>query len=175
MRSCMYNAAEKLEDAVAILTSRFYNNLTYNSKDSDSIAAYYAADAVGCAALHACAARLASPCTDAAPPPAPSPAQHLSYCGEQLKGRYTIAKHLHGLMRQVSALGDIVLVVNRVDHQPLEGTVRNLMQPVSMLPLHRRGAGEVQDFYGIAECGAAALDACAGQHGADTDPGVGRA
>jgi hypothetical protein len=53
MRSCMYNAAEKLEDAVAILTSRYYNNMTYNSKDSDSIAAYYAADAVSSAALHA--------------------------------------------------------------------------------------------------------------------------
>lgn len=46
MRGCMYNAAEKLEDAVAVLTSRFYNNLSYNFRDSDSIAAYYAADAV---------------------------------------------------------------------------------------------------------------------------------
>lgn len=46
MRSCMYDAAEKLEDAVAVLTSRFYNNLSYNWRDSDSIAAYYASDAV---------------------------------------------------------------------------------------------------------------------------------
>lgn len=49
--------------------------------------------------------------------------QHLCYCGEKLKGRYTLAKHWHGLMRQVSALGDIVLVVDKVDHQPLAGAV----------------------------------------------------
>lgn len=97
MRSCMYDAAEKLEDAVAVLTSRFYNNLSYNWRDSDSIAAYYASDA------------------------------QLCYCGEKLKGRYTIAKHFHGLMRQVSALGDIVLVVDRVDHQPLQGSVDTVL------------------------------------------------
>ena len=44
---CMYNPAEKLEDAVAVLTSRYYNNLSYNHHDSDSIAAFYASDAVG--------------------------------------------------------------------------------------------------------------------------------
>ena len=43
---CMYDPAEKLEDAVAVLTSRYYNNLSYNHRDSDSIATYYAADAV---------------------------------------------------------------------------------------------------------------------------------
>lgn len=43
---CMYSAEEKLEDAVRIMASRFYNNLAYNYKDSDSIAAYYAAEAV---------------------------------------------------------------------------------------------------------------------------------
>jgi hypothetical protein len=42
----MYDADEKLEDAVAVLTSRFYNNLSYNWRDGDSIAAYYASDAV---------------------------------------------------------------------------------------------------------------------------------
>lgn len=49
--------------------------------------------------------------------------QHLCYCGEKLKGRYTLAKHWHGLMRQVSALGDIVLQVDKVDQQPLAGAV----------------------------------------------------
>jgi len=29
--------------------------------------------------------------------------QVLTYCGEKLKGRYTIAKHFHGLMKQVGA------------------------------------------------------------------------
>lgn len=53
-------------------------------------------------------------------PPAP---QHLCYCGEKLKGRYTLAKHWHGLMRQVAALGDIVLQVDKVDQQPLAGAV----------------------------------------------------
>lgn len=43
----MYDPTEKLEDAVAVLTSRLYNNLSYNWRDSDSIAAYYASDAVG--------------------------------------------------------------------------------------------------------------------------------
>jgi hypothetical protein len=61
----------------------------------------------------------------------------LSYCGERLKGRYTIAKHFHGLMRQVSALGDIVLVVDRVDHQPLQGAVSHLTQS-HMKPHQRR-------------------------------------
>jgi hypothetical protein len=61
----MYNAAEKLEDAVAVLTSRFYNNLSYNFRDSDSIAAYYAADAVstegvGSCCLSKCSASLVS-------------------------------------------------------------------------------------------------------------------
>lgn len=91
MRRCMYDPTEKLEDAVAVLTSRLYNNLSYNWRDSDSIAAYYASDA------------------------------HLCYCGEKLKGRYTLAKHWHGLMRQVAALGDIVLQVDKVDQQPLAG------------------------------------------------------
>ncbi len=53
-------------------------------------------------------------------PPTP---QHLCYCGEKLKGRYTLAKHWHGLMRQVAALGDIVLQVDKVDQQPLAGAV----------------------------------------------------
>lgn len=57
--------------------------------------------------------------------------QQLCYCGEKLKGRYTIAKHFHGLMRQVSALGDIVLVVDRVDHQPLQGSVSGCKRVVS--------------------------------------------
>ena len=49
---CMYNAEEKLEDAVRLMASRYYNNLSYNYKDSDSIAAFYAAEAVsvGCSA-----------------------------------------------------------------------------------------------------------------------------
>lgn len=51
MRRCMYDAAEKLEDAVAVVTSRFYNNLSYNWRDSDSIASYYASDAVRWPAL----------------------------------------------------------------------------------------------------------------------------
>jgi len=42
---------------VAVLTSRFYNNLSYNWRDSDSIAAYYASDAVR--ACCACAERCA--------------------------------------------------------------------------------------------------------------------
>ena len=59
MRGCMYSAAEKLEDAVAVLTSRYYNNLSYNFRDSDAIAAYYAADAVrrrGCVVGVGCGA-----------------------------------------------------------------------------------------------------------------------
>ena len=36
-------------------------------------------------------------------PPGPARCQHLTYCGERLKGRYTVAKHFHGLMRQVGA------------------------------------------------------------------------
>ena len=51
------------------------------------------------------------------------PLQQVCYDGEKLKGRYTAAKHWHGLMRQVSALGDIVLIVEQVDHQPLAGAV----------------------------------------------------
>lgn len=46
---CMYRPDEKLEDAVMVMVSRYYNNLCYNFADSDSIAAFYAADAVsGC-------------------------------------------------------------------------------------------------------------------------------
>lgn len=43
----MHNPEDKLEDAVRVMASRYYNNLSYNYKDSDSIAAYYAAEAVG--------------------------------------------------------------------------------------------------------------------------------
>lgn len=32
---------------LASSSNRYYNNLSYNYRDSDSIAAYYAADAVG--------------------------------------------------------------------------------------------------------------------------------
>ena len=64
------------------------------------------------------------------PPPLPRPPlpclQQLCYCGEKLKGRYTIAKHFHGLMARVTALGEIVLQVDSVDHQPLQGAVRRL-------------------------------------------------
>ena len=56
------------------------------------------------------------------PPPLPR-LQHLCYCGEKLKGRYTIAKHFHGLMRQVAGLGEILLQVDKVDHQPLQAAV----------------------------------------------------
>jgi hypothetical protein len=52
--------------------------------------------------------------------------QHLCYCGEKLKGRYTVAKRFADLMRQVSALGDIVLVVDQVDYQPLQGAVSGM-------------------------------------------------
>jgi hypothetical protein len=43
---CMFNWREKLDDAVTIATARFYNNLSHNHADGDSIAAFYAADAV---------------------------------------------------------------------------------------------------------------------------------
>lgn len=43
---CMYDEGEKLEDAVTLLVARLYNNLAYNSRDDDSVAAFYASDAV---------------------------------------------------------------------------------------------------------------------------------
>lgn len=52
-----------------------------------------------------------------------SPLQHLTYCGERYKGRYTIAKHWHGLMKAAGGLGDVVLAVEHLDHQPLAGAV----------------------------------------------------
>jgi hypothetical protein len=161
----MYNPSEKLEDAVAVLTSRYYNNLSYNHHVSDSIAAFYASDAVGgwlggmllvqveagaddvdgtssrpqqqltpaafvsllpwCLPVSLSTAScltLPLPCPHPSPPPLPR-LQHLCYCGEKLKGRYTIAKHFHSLMRQVAGLGEILLQVDKVDHQPLQGAV----------------------------------------------------
>ncbi|PRW57164.1 mitogen-activated kinase kinase 3 [Chlorella sorokiniana] len=115
MRGCMYNAAEKLEDAVAVLTSRYYNNLSYNYRDSDSIAAYYASDAV------------------------------LTYCGEKLKGRYTIAKHFHGLMKQASALGDVVLTVEHLDHQLLAGETDTVLIQTRVLVVNEAPAGPGSD------------------------------
>lgn len=35
----------------------------------------------------------------------PTLSQVLTYCGEKLKGRYTIAKHFHDLMKQVGRAG----------------------------------------------------------------------
>ncbi|GAB4819369.1 hypothetical protein N2152v2_006415 [Parachlorella kessleri] len=93
----MHSPNEQLEDAVRIMTSRYYNNLSYNYRDSDSIASYYAAEA------------------------------HLSYNGERLKGRYTIAKHFHTLLRQVAAAGDIAFVVDALDFQQLEGAADTLL------------------------------------------------
>jgi hypothetical protein len=61
--------------------------------------------------------------------------QQLCYCGEKLKGKYTIAKRFHDLMRQVSMLGDIVLAVDKVDHQALQGAVSSSdNRPYSALP-----------------------------------------
>ena len=49
--------------------------------------------------------------------------QHLSCNGERLKGRYTIAKHFHTLLRQVAAAGDIAFVVDALDFQQLAEAV----------------------------------------------------
>ena len=62
---CMYDAEEKVGDAVRVLTSRMYNNLAYNAADSDSIAAFYAPEAVSAARC---------PLWHASPPPAALPA-----------------------------------------------------------------------------------------------------
>jgi mitogen-activated protein kinase kinase 3 len=91
--SCMYDAEEKLADAVTIAATRFYNNLAWNWKDSDSIAAYYAPDAV------------------------------FTFHGQKYKGRFTIASHFHQMMRQVGqAATSVAFDIIELSHQPLAGS-----------------------------------------------------
>lgn len=91
--SCMYDEEEKLADAVTIAATRFYNNLAWNWKDSDSIAAYYAPDAV------------------------------FTFHGQKYKGRFTIASHFHQMMRQVGqVVTSVVFNIVELSHQPLAGS-----------------------------------------------------
>ena len=58
-------------------------------------------------------------------PPHAAVPQHFSYCGEQHRGKYTIAKQLHCLMRSATkGLGGVVFSVAKVDHQLLDEAVR---------------------------------------------------
>lgn len=46
--------------------------------------------------------------------------------GEMVKGRYTVAKQLHDLMKDLSGHGDILFSVDNVQHQIVPEEVRFL-------------------------------------------------
>eukprot|EP00887_Chlorella_sp_A99_P007812 scaffold20.g7812.t1 len=87
----MRNEAEALEDTVTLIASRLYNNLAWNHRDGDSIAAFYASDAL------------------------------LSLEGQKAKGKWTVAKRLQELATRLAGGGDLSLEVHHLDHQLLEG------------------------------------------------------
>ena len=78
---CMYNREEKVQDAVAIVTARFYNNLRFNWADEDSIASFY------------------GPESSLTWGPVGAPDSML----QRIKGRYTVAQHFHDLMNQLGS------------------------------------------------------------------------
>ncbi len=96
---CMYNQEEKVEDAAAVVTARFYNNLAFNWADEDSIAAFY------------------GPESTLAAGPADAPESTL----RKLKGRYTVAQHFHELMKGLGGADvafDLQLQVHRARPPP---------------------------------------------------------
>ena len=95
---CMYNRDEKVADCVAIVTSRFYNNLAFNWVDEDSIAAFY------------------GPETALVSGAAGTPETAL----QRIKGRYTVAAHFHEIMEQIGGGGgggDVVFDLQRQKHR----------------------------------------------------------
>lgn len=92
---CMYNPDEKAADAMLTITSRFFNNLSYNWSDSDSIAAFYAPDAVFTSG--------------------PAGAAPGSTTIQRLKGKYTIADHYHAMMEQLA--GEVAFDVQKQQHR----------------------------------------------------------
>lgn len=92
---CMYDPKEKAADAAAVVTARFYNNLSYNWADSDSIAAFYAADV----ALST----------------GPAGAEPGSTAVARMKGKYTVAAHFHDMMEQLA--GEVGFTIVRQQHK----------------------------------------------------------
>lgn len=78
---CMYDREEKIQDAVAIITARFYNNLSLNWGDEDSIAAFYGPDST----LEW------------------GPKGAAETMWQKIKGKYTVAQHFHHLMVQLNS------------------------------------------------------------------------
>ena len=90
---CMYSRKEKISDAVSIATARFYNNLAWNWKDSDSIAAFYASNA------------------------------QLTCEGGKYRGRFTIASQFHSLMKQFAyCSSSVAFHVEECNHQMLNSS-----------------------------------------------------
>jgi serine/threonine protein kinase len=90
---CMYNRKEKVEDAVSIVISKFYNNLAFNWSDEDSIAAFYAPESF------------------LAFGPSEAPDSAL----QKIKGRYTVAQHFHTMMTHL--VGDVAFDFHKQQHK----------------------------------------------------------
>jgi len=98
---CMYNRKEKLEDAVSIVISKFYNNFAFNWSDEDSIAAFYAPESVLAFGL------------------AEAPESAI----QKIKGRYTVAQHFHTMMAQL--VGNVAFDFHKQQHKHRGGTRAN--------------------------------------------------
>jgi hypothetical protein len=129
---CMYNEEEKLADAVMIVTARYYNNLAHNWHDSDSIAAFYAADAALDVAGGGGGGEGAAGGT------------------ERCRGRYTVAQHFHHLMQGLSFQGETAFDVQRQRHEVVaeaagpDGPLVTMSQRVIMRNERRYGEGGAQ-------------------------------
>jgi len=104
---CMYDPKEKATDAVAIITARYYNNMSYNWADGDSIAAFYASDVLFTTG--------------------PAGASAESTAAARLKGRYTVAQHFHHMMRSLA--GEVAFGILRQDHKR-RGSNKNIANDV---------------------------------------------
>lgn len=111
---CMFVENSQIHDAALIITTKFYNNLSYNWSDSDVTASFFDADV-----------RFSSRTADGSSQPI------------VFKGQYTVAAHFHDLVRQIGPKACFRASLKKMRYKEKPGSyLVNIVQKVRIFNSH---------------------------------------
>eukprot|EP00889_Picochlorum_renovo_P002082 jgi/Picre1/29112/NNA_004505.t1 len=117
---CMFVENSQIHDAALIITTKFYNNLSYNWSDSDVTASFFDADV-----------RFISRAADGSSQPV------------MFKGQYTVAAHFHDLVRQIGPKASFRASMKKMRYKEKQGSyLVNIVQRVSIFNSHTSSVNE---------------------------------